>query len=250
MIMAAWSRAAELADRTPSSRNRYVDSLRAISMLVVTVGHWLAAAPYFDATNTLTIAHILTVAPWTAWLTWVVQVMPIFFMVGGYANGISWRAARRDDKSYAAWIEGRLRRLVWPIFPLLAVWVAIVAIEYARGVRPELISYGSQVAFIPLWFLAVYIGIVLLVPATEAAWTRFGMGSFWALTAAAAAVDVMYVAVGLRWLGFANYLFVWGAIFVLGYAWLDERFSERRTLLVGAAALGFAVLLLLVIGPY
>jgi hypothetical protein len=198
----------------------------------------------------LTTSHILTVVPWTAWLTWVVQVMPIFFMVGGYANGISWRAARRDNKSYAGWLEGRLRRLMWPILPLLVVWTAIVAIEYVRGVRPELISYGSQVAFIPIWFLAVYIGIVLLVPATEAAWNRFGMSSFWALTAAAVGVDVMYFAVGLHWLGFANYLFVWAAISVLGYAWLDERFSERRTLLVGAA-LGFAVLLLLVhIGPY
>src|SRR5215472_6026960 len=250
MIMPAWSRAAELADRTPPSRNRYVDFLRAMSMLVVVVGHWLAALQ-FDATSyTLTTSHILTVAPWTAWLTWIVQVMPIFFMVGGYANGISWRAARRDDKAYAAWLEGRLRRLVWPIVPLLVVWVAFVAVEYARGVRPELIRYGSQVAFIPLWFLAVYIGIVLLVPITEAAWTRLGMGLFWALTAAAAAVDVMYFAVGLRWLGFANYLFVWGAISVLGYAWLDERFSERRTLLVGAA-LGLAALVLLVlIGPY
>ncbi len=248
--MAAWSRAAELADRTPRSRNRYVDFLRAMSMLVVTVGHWLAAAPYLDATDTLTTSHILTVVPWTAWLTWIMQVMPIFFMVGGYANGISWRAARRDDKSYAAWLEGRLRRLVWPILPLLVLWVAIVAIEYARAVRPELIRYGSQVAFIPIWFLAVYIGIVLLVPATEAAWTRFGMRSFWALTAAAGAVDLLYFVVGLRWLGFANYLFVWGAISVLGYAWLDERFSERRMLLVGAA-LGFAALFLLVrVGPY
>jgi hypothetical protein len=60
----------------------------------------------------------------------------------------------------------------------------------------------------------------------------------------------MYFAVGLRWLGFANYLFVWGAISMLGYAWLDERFSGRRTLLIGAA-LGFTALLLLVqIGPY
>src|SRR5215468_4510049 len=249
-MVTAWSRAAELADRTLPSRNRYVDLLRAMSMLVVTVGHWLAAALYFDATNTLTTSHILTVVPWTAWLTWVVQVMPIFFMVGGYANGISWRAARRDNKSYASWLEGRLRRLLWPLLPLLVVWGMIVAVEYARGVRPELISYGSQVAFIPLWFLAVYIGIVLLVPVTEAAWTRFGMRSFWALTAAAAAVDVLYFAVGLRWLGFANYLFVWGAISVLGYAWLDEWFSDRRTLLVGAA-FGFVVLLLLVhIGPY
>src|SRR5262245_35420561 len=248
--MSGWSRAAELADRTPPSRNRYVDFLRAISMLVVTVGHWLAAAPYFDAAGTLTTSHILSIAPWTAWLTWIVQVMPIFFMVGGYANGISWRAARRDGRSYAAWLEGRLRRLVWPILPLLAAWVAIVVIEYARGVRPELIRYGSQVAFIPIWFLAVYIMITLLVPVLGAAWARFGMKAFWASAAAAAAVDVMYFAGDVRWLGFANYLFVWGAIFLLGYAWLDGRFSDPRMLLVYAGFALAALLLLVHLAPY
>lgn len=248
--MAAWSRAAELADRTPASRNRYVDFLRAMSMLVVIVGHWLAAAPHIDASGTLVTAHILTLAPWTAWLTWALQVMPIFFMVGGYANGISWRAARRDGKSYAAWLEGRLRRILWPLLPLLVVWVMIVGVEYARGVRPELISYGSRVAFIPIWFLAVYVVIVLLVPLMEVAWARFGMGAFWALTAAAIVGDVMYFAFDLRWLGFANYLFVWGAISLLGFAWLDERFSDRAVMLV-CGALGFAALVLLVhFGPY
>jgi hypothetical protein len=249
-MVAAWSRAAELSDQTPPSRNRYVDFLRAMSMLVVTVGHWLAAAPHFDSIGTLTTSHILTVAPWTAWLTWILQIMPIFFMVGGYANGISWRAARRDGRSYAAWLEGRLRRLVWPILPLLAVWVIIVAVEYARGVRPELTRYGSQVAFIPIWFLAVYIMIMLLVPVFAAAWARFGMMAFWALTAAAVAVDVMYFAGSIHWLGFANYLFVWGAIFLLGYAWLDDRLSDRRMLLV-YAGLAFVTLLLLVhMAPY
>lgn len=248
--MTAWSRAAELAERTPKSRNRYVDFLRAVSMLVVVVGHWLAAAPYFDASDTLVTAHILTVAPWTEWLTWVLQVMPIFFMVGGYANGVSWRAARRDGKSYGAWLDGRLRRLLWPILPLLIAWVAIVAIEYARGVRPELISYGSRVAFIPIWFLAVYIGIVLLVPVMCAVWTRFGMGSFWALTAAAAAIDIAYFAFDLHWIGFANYLFVWAAIFLLGYAWLDEPLSRTATMPI-CAAVGLVALISLVgIGPY
>src|SRR5262244_4112573 len=246
----AWSRAARLADRTPASRNRYVDFLRAASMLVVTIGHWLAAAPYFDASGELIGAHILTAVPWTAWLTWVVQVMPIFFIVGGYANGVSWRAARRHGRSYATWLESRLRRLVWPLLPLLVAWVAIVAIEYARGVRPELIRYGSQVAFIPIWFLAVYIVIVLLVPAMEAAWTRFGMRSFWALTAAAAVVDILYFVGGVRWFGFVNYVFVWGAISLLGYAWLDNRFPDHRMLLVYAAAGLLALLLLVNMAPY
>jgi hypothetical protein len=219
-------------------------------MLVVTVGHWLAAAPYLDASNTLTTSHVLMVVPWTSWLTWFLQVMPIFFMVGGYANGVSWRAAQRDGRSYAAWLEGRLRRLVWPLLPLLVAWVMIVAGEYARGVRPELIRYGSQVAFIPVWFLAVYIVIVLLVPVLEALWSRLGMWAFWALTAAAGVIDIAYFAGGLRWLGFANYLFVWGAIFLLGYAWLDNRFPDRRMLLV-YAALGLLALLSLVhMAPY
>src|SRR5262249_53863610 len=92
--------------------------------------------------------------------------------------------------------------------------------------------------------------IVLLVPALEAAWTRFGMWSFWTLTAAAVVVDILYFAGGLRLLGFVNYLFVWGAISLLRYAWLDGRFYSRPTLPL-RAVLALAVLLRLVLAaPY
>jgi hypothetical protein len=61
---------------------------------------------------------------------------------------------------------------------------------------------------------------------------------------------VVYFAGGVRWLGFANYLLVWSAVFLLGYAWLDNRFSHRGTLLL-CAGLGLVALLLLVhAGPY
>src|SRR5262249_9061179 len=106
------------------------------------------------------------------------------------------------------------------------------------------------VAFIPIWFLAVYIMIVLLVPAMEATWTRFGLRSFWALTAAAIVVDILYFVGGMRWLGFVNYLFVWGAISLLGYTWLDDRFSSRRILLVSPALPLAAPLPLVLSGPY
>src|SRR5262249_56391107 len=77
-----------------------------------------------------------------------------------------------------------------------------------------------------------------------------GVRLFGVLTAAAIIVDILYFVVGVRWLGFVNYLFVWGAISLLGYAWLDDRFSSRRMLLL-CAALALAVLLSLVLGgPY
>jgi hypothetical protein len=72
----------------------------------------------------------------------------------------------------------------------------------------------------------------------------------WALTTAAIVVDILYFVGGVRWLGFLNYLLVWIAISLLGYTWLDDRFSSRRMLLL-CAALALAVLLLLVLGgPY
>ena len=58
------------------------------------------------------------------------------------------------------------------VIGVLVAWVAIVAVEYARGVRPDLIQYGSRIALIPIWFLAVYIVIVLLAPVMEALWAR------------------------------------------------------------------------------
>ncbi len=46
--MSLWSRAGEVASKTPESRNRYVDLLRAVSIGAVVYGHWTAAAPFVD----------------------------------------------------------------------------------------------------------------------------------------------------------------------------------------------------------
>ncbi len=72
--MSAWSRARELAERTPETRNRYVDFLRAASIAVVVTGHWLMAAPVVNRAE-LTLSNMLHAAPWTQWLTWLFQVM-------------------------------------------------------------------------------------------------------------------------------------------------------------------------------
>ena len=64
-----WQRAAGLAHATPDERNRYVDFLRAASIAVVILGHWLAAAPYFDSAGELVPGNMLEIASWTQWLT-------------------------------------------------------------------------------------------------------------------------------------------------------------------------------------
>ncbi len=77
-----WQAAKELAAATPAERNRYVDFLRAVSILAVITGHWLVATVYY-VDGSFTGGKLTEVQPGTQWLTWIFQVMPIFFIVGG-----------------------------------------------------------------------------------------------------------------------------------------------------------------------
>ncbi len=244
-----WSKAVVLAERTPDSRNRYVDFLRAASIGAVIFGHWLVAAPFMEG-GVLSASKLLEIQKWTQWLTWIFQVMPVFFIVGGYANSASWRAAKRANRSYNDWLSSRLQRLVGPVLPLLIVWTLICICAHALKVNPDLISLGSKVAFIPVWFLAVYIMVVICVPFTLAAWERFGLASFWILVLATALVDILFFATGLQVMGWPNYGFIWLAVHQLGYAWRDERLIGLKKTLPLAFG-GLLVLISLVkLGPY
>ena len=222
-----WGRALFFADRTPESRNRYVDFLRALSILAVVVGHWLISAPYF-ADGVPAYSHLLDLAPWSRWLTWLFQVMPIFFFVGGFSNGVSWESAERKNTSYREWFDSRSRRLIGPVLPLLLAWGAMVAVAHSNGVGPGMIRIGSKVALVPVWFLAVYIMVVALVPLSHRAWKKMGFASVLVPVIGAALVDVAFFAGGMRALGWLNYPFVWLAVHQLGYAWYDGRLAGGR----------------------
>ena len=173
-----WARATQVAEQTPEDRNRYVDLLRALSISAVVFGHWLMAAPYFDVSvgdGAPRIAHLLDVQPWSRWLTWVLQVMPIFFFVGGYSNGVSWDGAQRRDQTYAGWLTSRMRRLLGPVVPLILLWIVMSIIANVFGLHPEMIRISSQIALVPVWFLAIYFVIVMLVPLTPFFLTRSPM---------------------------------------------------------------------------
>jgi fucose 4-O-acetylase-like acetyltransferase len=244
-----WARAVFLADRTPEARNRYVDFLRGLSILVVVVGHWTIAAPFLDG-GSPRYEHLLDLEPWSRWLTWLFQVMPVFFFVGGFSNCTSWRSAQRRHLGYHAWLDARLRRLIGPVMPLLVAWAVMAAVAHSNGVSAEMIRIGSQVALVPIWFLAVYMLVVVMVPVTHAAWQRWGVLSIVVPVVAAAIVDLGFFAGYLSALSWVNYLFVWLAVHQLGYAWHDERMKGPRIGLPSFVAGLGALVALTHLGPY
>ncbi len=247
--MSIWSQASTLAAKTPPERNRYVDFLRSVSIMVVIIGHWLIATAFY-ADGTLTHGHLLKSEPQMQWLTWLFQVMPIFFIVGGYSNAVSLESAERKGTAYAGWLAARLNRLVAPLLVLVIGWGVIALGLHLFGVSRAVIEYVSKASLIPTWFLAIYIVVVILAPLTYRFWKRFGFLSFWIFVGMAILVDVAFFVADLRWLGWSNYLWVWLAVHHLGFAWRDNRLGRPATLLI-YAVLGLAVLWLLVFkGPY
>lgn len=244
-----WTQAKELAEQTPENRNRYVDFLRAASILVVITGHWLIAAPFYHD-GTLMPRDLLEVQPVTQWLTWIFQVMPIFFIVGGYANAVSIEGSRRRGAGYAEWLSGRLVRLVTPLLVLVLAWGALAFILFVSGVSGERIQLGSRAAFVPTWFLAIYIMVVLLAPATYTAWRLWGFRSFWGFAAVAAIVDFAFFAKDIEWLGWSNYFWVWLAVHQLGYAWRDGRVGNPAQLVTTSLVALVALEALVFAGPY
>lgn len=247
--MRIWNQATEMAVNTPEERNRYVDFLRSTSIIIVIVGHWLiTTAFYFD--SSIEFDHLFAVQPQTQWLTWMFQVMPIFFIVGGYSNAVSLESAHRKGLKYAEWLFSRLQRLVTPLLLLLFVWGGIAVLMKLFGASAAQIQLASQASLIPTWFLAIYIMVVTLSPLMYKLWRRLGLMSFWALVMFAVTVDIAFFAAGARWLGWTNYFWVWLAIHNLGFAWRDGRIGRPKLLILFSALALLVMWMLVFLGPY
>lgn len=243
-----WSRARNIAIQAPPERNRYVDFLRALSILAVAVGHWLVAAPFMKD-GAVEGGHLLGIIPWTQWLTWGFQVMPIFFLVGGFSNGTSWAATQRKNGHYADWFGGRVQRLLNPVLPLFLIWTLFAAFGTAIGVDRKIVAMAAQLALVPVWFLSVYLIVSALVPWTWRLWQRFGFGSFWGFVTCAVMVDVASLTFQIPYINFANFLFVWLGIHQLGYAWGAGKITPGKALICCVGGL-FVLGLLVGFGPY
>lgn len=222
-----------MADNTPAHRNRFIDAIRALAILVVVFGHWLVAVVVVGPEGT-TAVNLLDTSPWTQWLTWGFQVMPLFFIVGGYASAASWLAAERSGIEYRIWLGQRLRRLLTPVVPLLVFWLVFANLALGLGIDSDLVSLSSMGALVPVWFLAVYILMTMAAPFAYRAWRAHGYFVLVFTISMAAMTDLLMRGIGvtkvgdfeidlINSVGWGNFIWVWGTMLVLGFAWHDRR---------------------------
>ncbi|MDR2703675.1 MAG: acyltransferase [Cellulomonadaceae bacterium] len=153
-----------LADNTPSSRLRYLDAFRTVAILVVVFGHWLIMTVWVRDGEILGFSALPQLTRFWP-LTWVFQVMPLFFLVGGIAGGISWSRTKARGIPMAIWLLGRLRRLLPPALIVLGLAVIGALIARPFAIRESLIEQAVFAVTMPMWFLVVYLLLIMLTPA-------------------------------------------------------------------------------------
>ncbi len=200
---------------SPAARNSYIDFLRAFSLLVVVAWHWVFTIVRWSddgphATNPIGF----TTGLWM--VTWLLQVMPLFFYVGGYSHLTAWERAQSRGEHLSTFVVKRLRRLAVPALSLLIVWIGL---GIALGVIFNLEWIGRAVLLVvsPLWFMAVYLMLVALLPLFLWLHRRWDTIVLVFLAAIAAAVDIGRFRYHLEWLGLVNMIAVWGLCHQLGF---------------------------------
>src|SRR5262245_22531010 len=173
-----------VADATPATRDRYADFLRVASMLVVVLGHWLMTAVAWDG-GQLAGTNVLALLPGLWLATWVFQVMPVFFVVGGFANLRAVDSIRRRGGGYVEFLTSRAARLLRPVVAFVAVWLALPPLLTLAGAPGEATRTIAKLLPQPLWFLATYLIVVAMAPPMARLHRRFGPRVLAALAVAA-----------------------------------------------------------------
>ena len=231
-------------DVIPPGRDRAVDVARLASLVVVMFGHCALLLATIDDGG-VRIGNILGALPALTPITWVLQVMPLFFLAGGAAGAYGYRAAT----PWGSWLFTRAQRLCRPVFWYLAAWsLGLLVVRATLGESSEARLGGESVAL--LWFLGIYLITLAGVPAL----TRLSSGRSIAvlltvLLVATAAVDGIRFTVGVPMAGVANFVFVWLIPMAIGVAYARRLIAVRSAAVVAVAA--FTVQIVLVaVGPY
>ena len=233
-----------------AGRNRYADLLRVWAIGGVVYGHWLLTDITYRG-GRLSGVNALLYVGWGRWVTLLFQVMPVFFLVGGYANAVSWTAHHERGESWTVWVRGRAMRLLWPATGYVLVAELTVAGARGAGVSTAEMAQAGWFTALHLWFLPVYLLLIALTPVMLAAHRRWGLAVPAVMAVGAAGVDAVVLGLHLPVIGFANYLLVWGSMHQWGFAWQDGSPAPPPVRPLALAAAGAALLAgLLTVGPF
>ena len=208
-------------------RDLVVDLARVVCVLLVVVIHLLMIGVGLDDAGAIVVSRPLEAQSWFAAATWIGQIMPLFFALGGFTAITSWRSLRARGGGAVDFVRARTMRLATPALPLFAFFAIVLGAATIAGVDSSLLETVASGAGTPLWFLAAFLLVQCLVPVAATLHERAPVLTLAGLAACAVLVDAARVATGITELGLLNLVFVWGFAQQLGFCYADGWFRRR-----------------------
>ncbi|TAJ46467.1 MAG: acyltransferase [Herbiconiux sp.] len=235
-----------------SKRDLTLDLARVFCVLLVVVIHLLMVGVGLGPDGQVLVSRPLESQWWFAPVTWAGQIMPLFFVVGGFASITAWRSLVRRGGTGVDYVRGRVLRLAQPALPLFIFYAVVIGGARLIGVDPELVDVAVVGAASPLWFLAAYTLCQALVPVMVSWHQRAPRATLVVLFVGAVVVDTIRYSTGIDAIGLANLFFVWLLVQQLGFFYADGWFAARRwwTLVIIAVVAYASLVPMTAIGPY
>ena len=237
--------------RTGVVRDPSVDAIRVVLLVAVFVLHAMMCGVSMGAGGPV-LENALEEQAWFGPVSWIVQIMPLFFIAGGFSSLHHWRSMRARGASASDYVRARLERLVRPAIALVVVVAGgLVALSLA-GLPAELVATAGFRIGQPLWFLGVYLAVSALVPVMLRAHERARLATPALLLVGVVAIDVTRFATGVDAIGFLNLLLVWLLVQQFGFHLADGALDDvRPAALLGIATGALGLLAVLTVaGPY
>lgn len=235
-----------------SRRDLTLDLARVVCVLFVIVVHLVQVGIGPGPDGALVASRPAEEQPWFDAATWVGQIMPLFFVVGGFAAATGWRSWVAKGGDAAGFIRTRTLRLAQPALPLFVFFALVLGAATLAGLPAQLVSDAAVGAGSPLWFLAAYLLCQAAVPFLAARHERRPVATLVLLAWGVVLVDIVRFSTGMEEIGLLNLLFAWPLVQQFGFWYADGWFDRRHPLtLVGIAAVCYLALWpLTAIGPY
>lgn len=214
-----------------SGRDPVVDLVRSVALVIVVLLHAVMAGVWIDDGGIRIVNAFEDHAGFAA-ATWALQIMPLFFIAGGFTALTQWRRMRAAGGTPADFVRSRVERLALPAAVAVGSVVLALAALTVLGTPEELVREIGYRIGQPLWFLAVFLLASCLVPWLAALHERAPRLTLGVLVGAAVAVDL----VPLPGFGFFNLAFVWLVLQQLGFFWREGRIRGRLSVALGAYA--------------
>lgn len=240
LLRAQLKKISEDKNLTPVGRDRSIDAIRAYGLIVVVLGHYLMGIVQWNR-NVPHLGNTLSSSLYLQALTWVFQVMPLFFIAGGAANYISWNSAKQKETSYAVWLWKRAHRLLSPALVYLSVMIvlgALITPNTNREMGRVLLNISTQL----LWFLGVYIVTTAITPFTVKLYERFRISSIFIWLALIAFCDYAHLAdTAFSPISLLNFISVWALVSQFGYAFVKNEVPKKIAATATVTSLAFEI---------